>query len=244
MLSKPSPAPATTEEKHLPEFAASFGTGLPFAVLITGLVLVGLWVSNIAYDRGIPHYISRKIGHGAGGMGFLLILLFFRSALWPLILSGLFGLLLLVARLARPVTFRGVGGSGRRDKAFAEVWFPWVAVPVFAIGWLWLDRPELATASLLFMAWGDGLTGLVRSQVYHKPVKGLWGSIAMLGVCLVVSWVLISPFWIGVVASLAASATEWAFGDVGQVKWSDDNWAIPLASLGVLLGLMKASGNL
>ena len=117
---------------------------------------MGLWVSNLAYDRGVPHYISRKIGHGAGGMGFLLILVFFRSALWPLLLAVLFGLLLLIARLARPVTFRGVGGSGRSDRTFAEVYFPWVAVPVFAIGWLWLDRPELAAETSRNGWWHTG----------------------------------------------------------------------------------------
>jgi phytol kinase len=225
-------------------FPDNFAAELPFAVLITGITLVGLWLSNLVYDLGVPHYISRKIGHAAGGVAFLLIFLFFNSSTWPLILAGLFGLILLLAHLSRPVTFRGVGGTGRSDKVLAEVWFPWVAVPVFAISWLWLDRAEVATACLLFMAWGDGVTGLVRSQVYKKPTKGLWGSIAMLCVCLIVSWVMIKPLWIGIIGSLSATVTEWAFGDIGRVKWADDNWAVPLVSLGIVLGIAALSGNL
>jgi phytol kinase len=216
---------------------------LPIALLIAGVVLTGLWISNIIYDRGVPQYISRKIGHCAGGVGFL-ICLFFTSSGWPIILSAAFGAVLLGARLTKPDTFRGVGGSGRSSGVMAEVWFPWVAVPVFIVSWSWLDRPALGVAVLLFMAWGDGVTGLVRSQVYHQPVKGLWGSVVMLGVCLVVSLVLVRPFWIGSLVSLVAVIVEWAFGDTGKFKWADDNWAIPVVSLAVLLGLMAMIGNL
>jgi len=126
----------------------------------------------------------------------------------------------------------------------AEIWFTLVAVPVFGVSWLWLNRPGVAVASLLFMAWGDGVTGLVRSQVYQRPVKGLWGSLAMFGVCLSVSWVFIEPFWIGAVASVVAVIGEWAFGDYGVLKWADDNWAIPLVSMATILGLMASLGKL
>ena len=126
----------------------------------------------------------------------------------------------------------------------AEVWFAFIAIPVFGISWLWLNKPGVSVTSLLFMAWGDGVTGLVRSQVYHRPVKGLWGSLAMLCVCLSISWVFIRPFWIGLASSVLAVITEWVFGDIGVLKWADDNWAIPLVSMGAILGLMAAVGNL
>ena len=216
---------------------------LPIVVLVTGEVLVGLWLSNIVYDKGVPHYISRKIGHAAGGVGFL-ILLFVTWPWWPIIMAAGFSLLLLGARFIRPSTFRGVGGTGRSDQVMAEVWFPLVAIPVFAIGWLWLDQPAVAVTCLLFMAWGDGVTGLVRSQIYKRPVKGLWGSLGMLIVCLVIAWVFIKPFWIGAVASVVAVGTEWFFGDCGVCKWADDNWAIPLTSLATILGLMALTGKL
>jgi dolichol kinase len=126
----------------------------------------------------------------------------------------------------------------------AEVWFPLVAIPAFSISWLWLKRPEVAVTSLLFMAWGDGITGLVRAQVYKRPVKGLWGSLVMLVFCLLISLVFIKPFWIGAFASIAAVATEWTFGECGVLKWGDDNWAIPLVSMATILGLMAITGIL
>ena len=216
---------------------------LPIVVVVAGAVLVGLWISNIVYDQGVPNYISRKIGHAAGGLAFLVSFIL-SSAWWAIIVSAFFSLALLTARLIRPDLIRGVGGSGRSKTVLAEVWFPLVAVPVFAIAWLWLKQPGAAVASLLFMAWGDGVTGLVRSQVYHRAVKGLWGSLAMLVACLVIAWVFITPFWIGLVASLAAVLAEWAFGEQGIFKWADDNWAIPVVSLAVILGLLALVGNL
>jgi hypothetical protein len=63
-------------------------------------------------------------------------------------------------------------------------------------------------------------------------------------VCLAISWAFIQPFWIGAVASAVAVGVEWAFGECGVVKWGDDNWAVPLSSLGVILLLLWLTGNL
>ncbi|MDD5700819.1 MAG: hypothetical protein PHU23_02110 [Dehalococcoidales bacterium] len=217
---------------------------LPYAVIITGAVMVGLWISNTLFDLRVPHYVSRKIGHSAGGLGFLIAVYTFSSAWWPLILTSLFCLLLWIARIRRPRTFRGVGGSGRDTHSKSEIWFTLVAVPVFAVGWLWLDKPFIAVSCLLYMAWGDCVTGLVRREIYGRPVKGLWGSLAMLIVCLAISWAFINPFWIGALGALVATITEWAFGDVGVIKWADDNWAVPIMSLAVVSGTAILTGNI
>jgi dolichol kinase len=219
-------------------------TEMPYAVITIGTVMAGLWISNIVYDLKVPHHISRKIGHAAGGLAFLASVLLFSSAFWPMVLAVLFALLLLGARIARSGTFRGVGRAGANRGVYSEVWFAAVAVPVFGVAWLWLDRPYIALAVLLFMAWGDCLTGITRSQVYHREVKGVWGSAAMLAVCLAISWAFIQPFWIGAAASAVAVGAEWSFGECGVVKWADDNWAVPLFSLGVILLLLRLTGNL
>lgn len=161
-----------------------------------------------------------------------------------MILTFSFGLILFIAHTNRPHTFRGVGGDGRNPHSLSEVWFAGIAVPIFAIGWLWLNKPLITVSCLLFMAWGDCVTGLVRSEVYKKPVKGLWGSLAMLIVCLVLAWAFIKPFWIGAAGAVVATVSEWAFGDVGLIKWADDNWAIPVISLTFVLSISAITGNL
>jgi hypothetical protein len=216
----------------------------PFALLITAAIAVGLFISNILYDYKVPHYISRKIGHAAGGLGYLLAIFLFDSGWWPLILSAGFVLLLWAARLFKPDTFRGVGGSGRPTHSMAEVWFPLSAIPIIAIGWIWLGRPVETVVCILFMAWGDCVTGLVRSQLYHKPVKGLWGSLAMFLTCLIISLAFIHPFWIGLVVSSVATVTEYTCGDVGILTKIDDNFAIPITSFVTLFGLLALTGRL
>jgi hypothetical protein len=51
-------------------FSPNMVAELPIVILSAGVALAGLWISNIVYDRGVPNYISRKIGHGAGGFAF------------------------------------------------------------------------------------------------------------------------------------------------------------------------------
>jgi dolichol kinase len=230
-----------------PVFDISIGKlGIEFIALpgIACVVSLGLWLSNYAYDRGVPHYLSRKIGHFAGGVGFLLGALFLPSAAWAMFLSAFFGTILLLFRFIKSDTFRGVGGNGRSMRIFSEVWFAWVAVPVIGVSWLWLKKPLIAAASLVFMAWGDGATGYVRSFVYGRPVKGFWGSAAMLCVCLTISLALIKPFWVGAVGAFIATCAEWAFGESGIVGWADDNWGVPLMSSGAIMGVLALTGNL
>lgn len=212
-------------------------------ILIAGAVLVGLYISNILYDLRVPHYISRKIGHSAGGLGFLLCPFLFSNGWWPLTIASAFLAMLWGARFIKPETFRGVGGTGRPTAAMAEVWFPLASLPVIGIGWIWLDRPLVAISCLLYMAWGDCVTGVVRSQIYGRAVKGVWGSLAMLVTCLVIAWCFIQPFWVGAVGALAATITEWSCGDVGLIKWADDNWAIPIVSAAVIFGLLALIGG-
>lgn len=200
---------------------------LPYAILIAGAIIVGLYLSNLLFDYGVPNYISRKIGHGVGGLGYLLSAFLFSAPWWPLILSGGFTLLLAGARIAKPDTFRGVGGSARAH-AWAECYFPLTGTFALAVGWAWLGDRWLAVVPILFMAWGDMLTGLIRAKVYGREVKGNWGSVGMLGVCLLVAY-FFHPYWVAVVGAGAATLAE-RFTPLSKGIW-DDNWTIIGSSL-------------
>jgi len=203
---------------------------IPFVILILGAVLTGLYLANYFYDRGIEQYISRKVGHGVGGMGFLLCVFLFSSVWWPIILAGGFTLLLGGARVMKPQAFRGVGGTGRQH-ALAEVFFPIAGTISLGVGWGWLGNPWLGVVPILFMAWGDMLTGIVRSRVYGREVKGNLGSVAMIVVCLVVAY-FFEPYWIGAIGAVVATLVE-RFTPLSR-GWIDDNWTIVLASLLVM----------
>lgn len=213
---------------------------LPYAILIAGAVIVGLYLSNVFFDYGVPNYISRKCGHGVGGLGYLLSVFLFSSPWWPLIISGGFVILLGGARFVKPKTFRGVGGSARQA-AYAEVWFPALGTVSLAIGWAWLGNPWLAVVPILFMSWGNMVTGIIRSRVYGREVKGNWGSVGMIIVCLVVAY-LFTPYWIGLCGAVVATLTE-RFTPLSR-KWMDDNYTIIAASLVAMALLAFATGNL
>ena len=208
---------------------------LPLVILIAGAALLGLYLANLLYDYNIPQYISRKLGHLGGAVGFLLCPLLFETFWWPLILTIGFTVLLLYARIFRPKTFRGVGGSGR-PQALAEIHFP--ATGVVTIGVLWgvFGEPWLAIIPLTFMGAGDAITGLIRNKVYGREVKGNWGSLGMLVTCLVLAY-FIEPYWIGAIGAAVATLTE---KFTKTTKYVDDNFTIPLLSA-LVMGVLWTS---
>jgi len=214
----------------------TFIAEIPFVVLIAGAALLGLYLANLFYDYSIPQYISRKLGHLGGCVGFLLCPLLFETFWWPLILTTGFTLLLLYARAFRPKTFRGVGGEGR-PHALAEIHFPATGIVTIGICWGLLGEPWLAIVPLLFMGGGDAITGLIRSRVYGKEVKGNYGSLGMLATCLILAY-FIQPYWIGVWGAATAVIAE---RFTKTTKFCDDNLTIPLSSafvMGVLYFLI------
>ncbi|HUU64613.1 MAG TPA: hypothetical protein VMW37_00730 [Dehalococcoidales bacterium] len=207
---------------------------IPFVILIAGAALVGLYLANLFYDYNIPQYISRKLGHLGGCVGFLLCPLLFSSFWWPLVLTTGFTALLLYARWLKPRTFRGVGGSGRPE-ALAEIHFPATGIITIGICWGLRGEPWLAIVPLCFMGGGDAITGLIRSKVYGKEIKGNFGSVGMLAVCLIFAY-FIHPYWIGAVGAVTAVVAE---RFTKTTRYVDDNLTIPLASA-VVMGILHA----
>lgn len=202
---------------------------VPFVILIAGAALLGLYLANLFYDYGIPQYISRKLGHLGGCVGFLLCPLLFSSFWWPLILTAGFTLLLLYARAFKPSTFRGVGGSGRPE-ALAEIHFPATGIVLISVGWGILNEPWLAIVPLCFMGGGDAITGLIRSRVYRREVKGNWGSLGMLFACLILAYFM-EPYYIGLAGAITATLAE---KFTPTTRFLDDNLSIPLCSFAVM----------
>jgi len=211
---------------------------VPYALLAAGAVCLGLYLANYFYDQGIVHWMSRKIGHLAGSAAYLLGVFMFSSWVWPVVLSGGFTVLLAAARLFKPDAFRGVGGTGRASHVFAECWFPLAGTLVLALGWAVFAQPSASVACICFMGIGDAVTGLVRSRFAKREEKHPLGSLACLLVCLLLAWALVTPFWVGAAAATAATLSEYLCGNVGRIKFLDDNLAMPLVSAAVVLPLL------
>lgn len=197
----------------------------PYALLICALVLICLYIANVTYDYGVPQYVSRKIAHLGGGMGYLLGAFLFSSPWWALILSGSFTILLAASRFIRPTTFRGAGGSGRLH-AFAEVFFP-ASGTLCLLNWVWSGDPFLGILPCLYLGLGDMVTGLTRNWHCKREKKGWCGTCSMLAVCLLASY-LLKPYWIGANMALVATLVE-RFTPLSH-GLIDDNWTLTLSS--------------
>jgi len=204
-----------------------------FALLvIVAVVAVGLLSANLLMDMKVPNYMSRKVGHLFGGAAYLLAVLWL-DFLTAILVSAALTIALCLARLWAPGLLRGIGGSGR-PHAFAELTYPIAATASLAIGWGLMGDRWLALVPILFMAWGDAITGCVRTLVYKREVKGIWGSMAMAIVCLgVAAWY--QPYWVGAAGAVTATVAE-KLSPIAR-GWLDDNWVIiatSLASMGVM----------
>lgn len=220
---------------------------IPYAVFITGVALVGLWWANYFFDEGIPHWRSRKVGHFFGGCAILFAALLFKSWIFGVVIAGLFTLLLGLANRLSPTMFRGTGGVGRGTQAMSEMWFPLATTLIWGIGWGIFNKPLESTATILMMAWGDCIGGWVRAFKYNTPTKGIEGSLATLGICIILAWGFLKPVWLGILTALVATIVEYICGDVSKIKWlrwADDNFFIPICSAATYFGGLYALGLL
>lgn len=214
---------------------------IPFAILIAGAVLIGLYLANRFLDLESPQWLTRKVGHLSGFAGYLLCAYMFSSYVWPLILSAGFTLLLASTRILRgPSIFRGVARTG----TMAEIWYPLSGTIVLGTVWGVFDKSFVAVACIGMMGAGDALTGIIRTKFCSTPQKHWSGSVAMFFCSLLLGWCFIHPFVIGVIAAIGATLAEWLCGDVGKIHWLDDNLAIPIVAAGIACGGLYVIGLL
>ena len=195
------------------------------ATLFSAFVVSALFASNLLYDKTKNFVYSRKLAHSLVGVAVLSTLWLFDSPVVPLVLS-LVILVVFIATHTREV-FYGVAQKGR----LSEVYFAASCAVCFA-AW-WVVDPKIAVASTLFLAWGDGVTGLVRWWTDKRHAKTLSGTAANLVACLLIA-LLVTPYWVGAIGAGVAVVLEHLCGDVGKIKFLDDNLAMPLGALLVM----------
>ncbi|WPL18555.1 hypothetical protein Thiowin_03628 [Thiorhodovibrio winogradskyi] len=213
-----------------------------WALLLSLYVLGILFLTRLPYRwmlaRGMEPiravYYNRKIVHmAAGGVGSLAVPLVFTSPWLPLISGLLLTALTWATHQSGWRFYWFQTPENRNDVKFALMW----ALSVSALWWL-LNDPWLAIVPALYMAFGDGVTGIARNALIRRRSKNLIGNVFMLLVCLPIGYAAglhaqpAMPLW-GVLSALVATAVEpFEFGPI------DDNVLITVASsLTLLLGL-------
>ncbi|AOL16282.1 phosphatidate cytidylyltransferase [Sulfolobus sp. A20] len=196
--------------------------------IIWGIVLT-LWVAFVTLyiskliSKKFGVYVTRKVIHMLGG-GVVAALspIVFNSPIVPIITSYLLMLYLILIRIRR----REMRWFMEKEN-LGEIYFTFSFGTILLIMFIldhnyWQNNSVyIAILPLLFMSFGDGITGIIRNAVYKRRVKGLWGSLGMLVFCSVLGYLVFGI--IGIIAGVIATIME-------IVPIVDDNISVPFAS--------------
>lgn len=191
----------------------------------------------IVYNVFILFYVSRKVSERFGsymarkaihllsaGVSVLLAPLAFSEWQAPLILGSFMVAFTLVGHFKKPYDWFQI------RKNYSDIYFT-VACTVLLVAF-WDYNVWIGVLSALFLAWGDGLTGIVRNFVYKKRTKGIWGNIAMFITCMILGYFLIDYVgYAGFVGGAFATILE-------KFERIDDNISIPFGSA-ILMTLLR-----
>jgi len=202
-----------------------------YSDIINGVLLV-------AYNIFILLFVSRKIGEKYGkyvarkaihilsaGISILLARLIFSDWLAPLLLGSVMVAFTVFGHFRESFSWFQI------KRNYADVYFT-VACTVLLVAF-WNYNVWIGVLSGLFLAWGDGFTGIVRNFIYGKRNKGIWGNAAMFAVCMTLAYFMNGR--VGYVAFVGA-----AFASiVEKFERIDDNISIPFGSA-IIMTLLPA----
>ena len=211
-------------------------------------IVLGAWAGLVVfaikpfYDylrrQGSEHmvavYYNRKVAHMlAGGVPVIAAPLVFNDPIWVL-LGGILGSIgLATTHLLDRRLWWMQTEQNMNDATFALM----LGISVYVI-WEYSNEPWLAVLPSLFMAFGDGVTGIIRNKMFKRRTKSAWGNVGMAALCLPLGYFVGSlaepeiPIW-GLLSGLVASIVErYEFGPI------DDNVLIVVfSSIVLFIGL-------
>ncbi|MCD6301554.1 MAG: dolichol kinase [Staphylothermus sp.] len=189
------------------------------------------WTYNVMRKRGMTHikavYYNRKIIHIlAGGVAAFLVPYLFTTPLYP----GVLATVLAIATYLPHKKNKLMDWFQTEDNMY-EVHFCITWGLVISLGWLIFKNWWYGVIPVSFMAFGDGVTGIIRNMMYNKRTKSWIGNLAMAAVTIPLGYIALGN--VGALAGLLASIVE--HFEVTNII--DDNITVPLTSfLTILVG--------
>ena len=202
-------------------------------------VMVVLFATKIPYDmmisRGVEDiravYYNRKIVHMmAGGVGSLCVPVLFVDYWYPLVCGILMTIFTYAAHASGTRMFWFQTDQNQNDVKFTLMW--WTSITMI---WVLVGDPWLAIVPSLFMAFGDGVTGVVRNAVIKKRSKSPIGNVFMFIVSAPLGYIVAGmgdpsiPVWGLISAAIATFVERYEFGPI------DDNILITVFATAVLM---------
>jgi len=212
---------------------------LYYSVIMGIYVVIILFSTKIPYrmmvDRGVEDiravYYNRKIVHMfAGGVGSLCVPFLFTDYWYPMVCGIILTIFTFIAHISGRRMYWFQTEQNQNDVKFSLMW--WASITVI---WALVGDPWLAIIPSLFMAFGDGVTGVVRNLVVRKRSKSPIGNVFMFIVSAPLGWYVGGlgdpslPVWGLIAAAVATFVERYEFGPI------DDNILITVFSTLVLM---------
>ncbi|RLE84153.1 MAG: dolichol kinase [Thermoprotei archaeon] len=180
------------------------------------------WAKRRGMEENKVVYYNRKIIHMlAGGLVALIVPYVFKTPLLPFILATLLAVLTYVPHRVGKLMYWFQVKDNMYEVNFCLMWGM-----IIALSWIIFGMDQKAywygVIPVVFMSFGDGVTGIVRNLMYGKRTKSWYGNLAMLLVTVPIGALAMGlP---GAIAGLLSSIVE-HFEISGII---DDNITVPL----------------
>jgi len=200
---------------------------LPIILIITVILLLwnlfvihylAKWAYNFVkkYENIPAAYVGRKIIHIFGaGITAILIPIFY-SGYYGFVVFSAFGLsaYLFFWRNYKLMYWFQV------EENMYEVHFAFAYGATLLVGVL-IQNLLVGLIPLLFMSFGDSVTGLVRAFTQKKHIKSWDGSLAMFLVCAIIGWIFLGVYGIFIAGIVTM---------VERIPRVDDNITVPIVT--------------
>ncbi|MEM0171399.1 MAG: dolichol kinase [Thermoproteota archaeon] len=166
-------------------------------------------------------YFSRKTIHFlAGGLTAVLLPYFAHEPILPALLAFGFALMTYIPHKINKLMYWFQDPENVYEVNFTIVWGIVILLTWYIDKTFWLG-----VIPILFMSWGDGITGVIRNLIYNKRTKAWEGTVGML---ILDTMIGTKMGFAGIIAAVVSAFVE-------RIESFDDNISVPVVSLIILL---------
>jgi len=211
-------------------------------ILIIYAILVSL-ITKKTFDFMVSHnikdddaiYYNRKLVHILAGGVIALFVPFFPNPYFPLISGIILSVFTYYSHRRGQMFYWFQNRNDLNDVTFCLMW----GFSVFIL-WTLTGSAWLSIIPVSFMAFGDGITGIVRNALFKKRTKHPLGNLYMFGICAPLGFIFARfsqlpdlIIWAVIAAAVASIIERYEFGPL------DDNILITISSsIVVYLGFL------
>ena len=206
-------------------------TLIVYALLVAYFTKIAYkWMVNRNIKKKDAIYYNRKLVHIFAGGVIALIVPFFSSPYYPLFSGIILTLFTYLSHKRGKILYWFQTDDDINDVSFCLMW----GITVFVL-WIVMGNPWIAIIPITFMAFGDGITGIVRNMIFKKRIKHPIGNIFMLAICAPMGYILAHLSGIsGMTAWAVAAAFVGSIVERYEIGPIDDNILITVSSSIVL----------